>query len=305
VKYLVEGMHGLGDNLHQRPTIRYVLAQGCELWLKTPWPCLYHDMAGPRLHFVDIRSRLRKQAQNAIREATQFETPPSGLPCVQFTHDLPTGWDQRWLRYPAAIAGTCGVPLDIDFNFSLPVLAAWDAKLAPWLDRWCPDKPIMAVRPLVERAEWLERGRARNPDAAAYGMLFAALREKFFVVSVADLADGKEWQVGQVLDADVYLHRGELDVEALLALFATAALVFTAPGFALPMAQAVRTPVICVFGGYEDASCYVTSPEFLAIEPIKPCRCFQQNHACNKTIDMLAAFRRLYQFLTLAHLMKE
>ena len=42
-------------------------------------------------------------------------------------------------------------------------------------------------------------------------------------------------------------------VEALAALTASAALVFSAPGFATALAQAVSTPSITIFGGHENS----------------------------------------------------
>ena len=65
----------------------------------------------------------------------------------------------------------------------------------------------MVLRPLVERTEW--RGcAARNPDPVAYAALYNSIRDRFFVVSLADLVPGVEEMVTD-LDADICLHKGE------------------------------------------------------------------------------------------------
>ena len=72
----------------------------------------------------------------------------------------------------------------------------------------------MLHRPLVARTEWTGCGN-RNPDLAAYSELMGAIRDRFFVVSVADLEDKREWLVGEACSPDVALHHGELVFEVL------------------------------------------------------------------------------------------
>src|SRR3546814_18192800 len=67
----VQGMHGLGDNLHQRAILRHLM-QSHEVWLETPWPCIYHDLVGDRLKLVSKGSRLRTQAKNERRESSAY-----------------------------------------------------------------------------------------------------------------------------------------------------------------------------------------------------------------------------------------
>src|SRR3546814_20394397 len=83
---------------------------------------------------------------------------------------------------------------------------------------------------------------ARNPDHHAYAELFAAIRNQFFVVSIADLQDGAEWIVGNRVNADIQMHRGELDLETNAALTKTEGMMFSSPGFAVNPAQSVGTP---------------------------------------------------------------
>lgn len=288
----VQGMHGLGDNLHQRAVVA-ALSRKHEVWLDTPWPCLYHDM--PEVRLVSNGSKLRTQAKNVAREAEKFtrERPPASAKVlrVAYTPDEV----RKAGSVLAAMAKHCGVrPGD----FSLPIRPEWESRADSLIEQWGTSKPIMLYRPLVERTEW-GGCRTRNPDRDAYRDIFEAIRDRFFVVSVADLAPGKEWMVSHPVEADVEYHKGELDIELLAAVVARSALVFTPPGFAVVLSQAVGTPVISIFGGYENAKSFLGGAHlapYLGIDPIKPCECFSHSHACQKKIDVQAAKVRAAQF---------
>ncbi|MGE0803094.1 MAG: hypothetical protein AB7O55_32740 [Lautropia sp.] len=289
----VVGMHGLGDNLHQRAIVRQLL-QRHEVWLETPWPCVYHDM--PALCLVDRGSRLRTQAKNASREAARYTRAPvppaAGRLQVAYRPDQVRAAGSVL----GAMAASCGV---IAGDFRLPIPSAWAAKADALIAQWAPSRPLLIYRPLVERREW-GGCPSRNPDHAAYSALFLAIRQHFFVVSIADLAPRVEWMVGEPADADVRLHSGELDFETIAALTARAGLVFCSPGFMVITAQAVGVPVACVFGGYESGRSFSAGARwapYLPIEPIHPCECFSHAHGCRKAIDMPAALARLQRFV--------
>jgi ADP-heptose:LPS heptosyltransferase len=287
---LVEGMLGLGDNLHQRAVIRQMMERG-EVWLQTPWPTVYHDLIGPRLHVVKRESVLRTQQKNIGREADKFsaERCPSGNPHkIWYTHDQ---IKQRG-GFLAAMCHNSKLPTG---DFSLPVPDAWKAKAKAAIGN--TDKPIMVYRPLVARTEW-NGCNQRNPDAGAYVELARSIRDQFFVVSLADLEQGKEWTVSQPIGADIEFHRGELDFETIAGLMSIASLVYCSPGFALVLAQAVAAPMVAVFGGHESARLYDHgSPTDLFIQPRRPCECFSKSHACDKSIDMDAAKLAVNKFI--------
>ncbi len=80
---------------------------------------------------------------------------------------------------------------------------------------------------------------------------------------------------------------------------AIARLSYSAPGFAIPMAQAVGTPSICVFGGYERSTSFSLGGKLtphLGIDTISPCDCFRHDHACEKRIDLKNALQRTKEF---------
>ncbi len=295
---LVRGMHGLGDNLHQRAAIRYLMRDHT-VWLETPWPCIYHDLVGDRLRLVSKGSRLRTQAKNAAREAAAFtnERLPMGTTVVQVRYDPADVRAQGSVL--RAMLATCKVPVT-ETDFRLPVPDLWLKEARNWLSKWEWDgRPIMVMRPLVERKEW--GGNApRNPDPLAYEALYREIRDRFFVVSLADLEPGAEWTVGGDFDAEIKAHRGQLTFEAMAGLVKMAALTFAAPGFMPILSQAVGTPSVAVFGGYEDGRSFSAGTRWaphLALEPINPCCCFSHRHECDKRMDIPRAIKRLKAFV--------
>jgi hypothetical protein len=294
--YHVAGMHGMGDSLHQRAVVRQLMRLG-RVYLETPWPSIYHDLAGDRLLLINKRSSLRTQAKNASREAGRYSgasVPGDARPIrVAYSPDAV----RRLGSVLAAMLSSAKCETSGD-DFRFPVPAAWLSKIDARIASWQTDRPILVYRPLVERSEW-GGCRARNPDHAAYAALLRSIRERFFVVSIADLQPKQEWIVGEDIGADVVLHNGELEFESLAALFSRAALVFASPGFAVPLAQAVGTSVVCVFGGYEDSRSFSAGAKlapYLGIDTVKPCQCFSHNHSCQKAIDVAAATAKLRNF---------
>lgn len=291
---VVTGMHGLGDNLHQRSIVRELMREH-EVYLETPWPQVYHDLVGDRLKLTSKGSTLRTQAKNAKAHEGDF-----------YRGAVPKTDETLRVHYPPAsviengsvLAGMskmAGLPVG---DFRMPVPKAWHAKAQKWLDKWKPTKPLMLYRPLCERVEW-SGCKNRNPVHDAYADLYDSIAPEFFVVSIADLVPKVEWMVGRHVKADVELHAGELDFETLAALAMHAAVVFASPGFLCVLAQAVSTPVINIVGGYEDGRSFragASYAPYLAIEPRKPCPCFSHTHLCDKRIDMAEAFRRIGEF---------
>lgn len=294
--YYVLGMHGLGDNLHQRAIVRQLLERE-RVMLETPWPSIYHDLAdGHRLRLVRKGSTLRTQAKNVVREHGKYHNgvQPSTARMVRVWY---TG---EQVRRTGSILAAMMESVKCDYaraDFRLPVPQAWTDQLAAVLP--ATDKPIMVYRPLVERTEW-QGCRGRNPDFDAYLALFTAIRERFFVVSVADLVPKVEWTVGHPIEADREFHVGELHFELLAALTKRAALMFCSPGFAPLLAQAVGTPSVCIFGGHESSITIAGGARMtptLGIDPIKPCDCFDHHHQHDKRIDVPLAIERLRAFV--------
>jgi ADP-heptose:LPS heptosyltransferase len=288
---IISGMMGLGDNLHQRAVVRAALKKN-EVWLETPWPSVYHDLP---VNLLRKATGLRTQIKNAKREDFAYSTR---TPVQATTHRISyTQPDvKRVGTFLGAMAKTSGVAVE-PHDFRLPVPEEWDLRLQGLLDILRPLKPLLFYRPLVERVEW-SGSAARNPDPPAYLALIRAIRKRFYVVSVADLEEGKEWIVGERFEADAVYHNGELPFELLAALAARSSLVFASPGFALILAQAVGARLVGVFGGHESARFYDHGdPLQHWVQPVEPCECFSKVHKCQKRIDVDREAERLVRFV--------
>lgn len=290
-KLYVEGMHGLGDTFHQRGVIK-MLVEKYDVWLETSWPSLYYDLP---IHCVANGTELRTQLKNVERELARFETPsdePIKRIKIRYTADSVRKYGSV---YAAMMRDSGFTEEDTDFRFKVP--EEWLNRIDVTIKSWNTNKPILFYRPLVVRKEWKNCAR-RNPHLGSYVALLREIREKFFVVSIADLKEGVEWEVSESVAADRTYNNGELDSTELIALVSRSALVFASPGFAVPMARAVGTPVVCVFGGFESSRSFTHGyGPYLGIDTVRPCECFSKTHVCVKRIDLPAAKNKLRSFV--------
>lgn len=296
------GHHGLGDNLHQRALIRQLMKK-YDVWLDTSWVSVYHDLIANGLHVVYRPISLRTQTKNARREAALFEKKPPPRDAKTMRISYSPAQMKAHGSVLKAMCATVGLGCDYDTaDFRLPIPEMWSAELrAKWLDKWRPTKPLMIYRPPCIRPEW-GGAAARNPDPAAYAALYQEIRDRFFVVSVADIEPGKEWIAPSGdLDADVKLHHGELVFETMAALFAEASMVFTTGGFPVILAQAVETPVFAVIGGYEDHTSYSAGARYSPygwVDPINTyANCSHSVPAGQKVVDIPNAKLKLSLFV--------
>ena len=288
----VIGMHGMGDCLHQRAIIRQLLER-YSVYLETSWPLIYWDM--PQLRMMARGTTLRTQMKNATREASKFYAKQAPAIAERIKVEYPSAMVRSYGSVLKAMSARVGVPVG---DFRLPVRPEWLAKADKVLEPAAQGRPVMLFRPLVERKEWTG-GVTRNPRASDYEFLFESIRRDYFVVSVADLVPGLEWMRGKVLPAGLKFHHGELDAETLFGIAARAALIFSAPGFATVLGQALGTPGVTVFGGYETKSSFSSGADYapwLPIEPQTPCDCWRHDHDCPKDIDSAAAMAKLREF---------
>jgi hypothetical protein len=297
----IDGLHGLGDCIHQRGVLRELIPH-YDIQLSTSWPSVYHDFVGPEFKVIRGKTHLSSQNINQTREEKLFGDYVNRMIVYragqrQFTFGYNATSAQRFGSPLAAFCANAGIDYGPHIDFRLPVPDLWRLKAALML----PDhnKPLMLYRPLVDRPKEWGGNTARNPIYDAYRDLFLSIRDSFFVVSVAYLKPNVEWIVGHPMTCDYHFDRGELDFPAIAGLFQIADMVFTAPGFAIPLAQAVGTPVVGVFGGYENSQSFAPGSRFapyLGIDPINPCNCFSHHHGCRKQINLPKAKERLAEF---------
>lgn len=249
---LIHGMHGLGDCLHQRAMVR-ILMKTRDVYLETSWVSLYHDLIEDGLRVMHKPTRLRTQTKNAARERAEFwhgEVPRAHeTVAIHYGHDTISRTASGTILQAMMNSAGVGAHFDVA-DYSLPIPDAWFTPVEALVASWNipDDKPLMIYRPLTVRPEW-RGGERRNADPAVYAAALAAIRHRYFVVSVADLQPGREWIVGPQFKPDVAIHDGSLPFESLAALFAMADLVMTSGGFATILASAVKTPVISIIGG--------------------------------------------------------
>lgn len=275
---------------------------------------MYHDLIADGLTVTRRPVALRTQTKNAARES-EAQLFSSRHPHSFLRGGMRVGYTASQIQATESktiLEAMCSVT-NTDFataDYRLPVPDAWTARMNEKI--WQLGRPgqrsaranrlpWLVHRPLVYRPEWRGSGM-RNADAVAYEGLFASIRDRFFVISVADLEPAKEWLTVPFTDADLILHKGELVFEELAALFKQADMVFTSSGFAAVLGPAVETATFSVVGGYESIGCHDTGARFapyLAVGPIQECGCWTSacTRVCNKTVDMWAAIPALTTFV--------
>lgn len=257
---LIHGMRGLGDAIYGRAFVKRFTG---DVYYDTPWPNLVADL--PNVRCVKPQTTLRTQSKNITRH-TEWFTPPPRIPARQIRY----GAEGIIRGLTASFGVTPG-------EFDLPPLPASPI-----------DGSYVVVRPATVREEW--RADTRNPDPLYIAIAAQeAWRRGYKVVSVADLEDGKEWLVGEPPFADITFHKGELQVEQLLALIKGAAAVIGGIGWIVPACLAAKVPAWIICGGQGGFN----APELICLPgstitfcvPDNFCRCRLKQHTCDKRIS--------------------
>lgn len=307
----IEGMHGLGDSIHERAIVRALIARGYTVWLEASWPAVFHDLLGPNLHLVAKQMPLRTCTMNAMRN-TEFKHLEQGIVMPPRTARFKMMYQGRHVGNGPilkAMFNVAGMPDAYDAaDYRLPIPSEWFEMLPNGIKELQQQahahpgrvKPLLVYRPLTARPEW-RGGSLRNANVDDYAEIFASIRDNYTVVSVSYLDDQEEWIVGPRLRADFTFNHGELVFEQLAALFSVSSMVYTSSGMGAVLAPAVGTPCICIQGGYEPASWHQDGAKFapfLGIDTLKPCICASSacTQNCTKKIDVPAARARVSAF---------
>jgi hypothetical protein len=297
------GMFGIGDCLHQRAMLREKMKTHT-VWLDTPHWLMYWDLHEQGLKLCVRNTNLHAQAKTLARERGLFRDP---LPSAR-TPVMRIGYNADLIRrfggtITAAICGGANVAYPKYPDFSFPLKPEWVESARKLIATWgLGGKPLLVYRPNVLRKEW--DGSIRAPDAGAYNQIYQTIKDRFFVVSLADLRPSIEWITGEEMPADVKLHHGELDFQTMAALFKEADMVLTPAGFGPVLSQAVGTSVIIVYGCGESYHNTDVAGEHLAptlgIDPDKACGCYSRRGTCagcSKRITMAPALARVEEFV--------
>jgi hypothetical protein len=276
----VDGLHGLGDNIFQRPFVNDLSRRMVTVWLRTPWPQLYQDIAN--VSFVRCPSGLRTQAKNlALLGQNKFSYVLRSVAEGSADVRLRMFYHSEELK-KTSITGAfrLQVPPRDKLVFDLPKFHA--PKGLP--------KPYIVVRPATIRTEW--KNPARNPDPSYLAEAVEALKSRYTIISVADLEAGVEDLEGEPPYADICYHRGELNVMDLLGLVRHAAGCIGGVGWLLPAAVAYRVPILLILGGMggHNAPYQITDPDqdlskVVWATPDNFCMCEAFFHPCPKFIS--------------------
>lgn len=274
----LHGMLGLGDNIYQRSVIR----QLGDVVLVTSWPQLYADLP---VRCVRPITALRTQAKNAARSDLIWVDLDRLHGRAKFGRIGYNG-DGTIL---ASMFRSVGLNPDcVDFGGPpIPALSTGTA--------FCNESGrYVVVRPATIRQEW--RADARNPNPDYLCRAVDALRKQYTIISVADLKEGDEWAVEPLPFAHRRYHRGEMNVEQLLALVAGAVGVIGGTGWLLPMSLAYRVPMLLIHGGWGAANGphrifdpRIDISRVVQAIPDNYCNCNQKNHECDKSINKIDA----------------
>ena len=271
----INSMHGLGDNIYQRPFVKALAAQS-DVIIDTSWPELYADIPGVR--FLKPSVPLRTQQKNYEQSDTRWVKDERPDRVVHFGY----GQNLHVLNIPETMKQCTGIsnPPDMDLpDFGESPVSA--------------HKPIAFIRPVTERREW--RNSARNPKPEYISATVGALRATHYIVSVADIEGDAEWLVdgdGGVHYADLRLEKGQLSMRQMLSLLQHSDMVVGGMGFILPASIAAKRNAIIIGGGQmgHNHISRVTAPHLDTsrihyAEPTNPCPCKDMRHDCDKTIE--------------------
>lgn len=261
-------MVGLGDSIYIRAFIRHYPGSH----VVTCWPELFEDLD---VYCVKAQTQHRTHAKGAHRSDYEWATQLQDAKEIQIVY---TRASLR--REPITVTlrrKAAGEPV-----FDLP-----DYGLPPW----SVDRPVAIVRPVTVRIEY--PNKARNPKPEYIASASRELKRRgFYVVSIADLEEGKEWLVGDAPDADLVLHNGELNTRQLLAAIQGAAVVVGGPGWIIPACISSGTPLYVALGGSlkYNAPDKLTDPAMDLSKtewawPDTPCYCTDFAHSCTKDIN--------------------
>ena len=264
----VETMLGLGDCIYIRPFIK-TLSSKYNLIVKTPWPELYDDL---NVSFAMAKTNLRTQYKNILKQNIKWCIPQGKAIRISYNSG-----DLDKMSMFASLKKSCGVDPDL---LDLPEFESIVES----------NKPICLVRPATVRTEW--PAVSRNPLPEYISKAVDKIKDKYTVISVADLLVGHETALYPLPHADYKFHKGELTTKQLLGLIQKADLVIGGVGFILPACIAAKTNIICILGGnggYNSPEKIIDQAMDLSkVQFIKPdnlCMCKDKAHNCNKTIS--------------------
>lgn len=280
---LINGMHGMGDNIYQRSFIREIKE---DVHLVTSWPQIYCDL--PNVYPIKPMVRLRTQRKNISNQPDEI------------WHKAPNT-SSRKIRYGGIYLKSGSILKSMRVHFKS------EAKLfdLPTYGDVITKEKYAVVRPVTVRSEW--KNEARNPYSEYVSLACEKLRQLGYkTISIADLEEGEEW-ANRLPGCDIKYNNGELSFEDMMSIIQGASIVVGGVGWIVPASIAYKTPLITILGGHGGHN----APEKIAdnpmdlknarwIYPDNYCMCTDKLHDCNKTItDFESKFNNVIESLCL------
>lgn len=290
------GCYGFGDNLYQRPLIRFFLQKYGAVYLRTAMPEAYWDMPGLRfIHPGQMNLRCQRK-HIAQYPASFFSTPPPTALRIDWSYFLPlynkdphTGHlfqvnVPHELTNAEHIRQRAKMP---EYDFFFPLKPEWLKAAKDLIGTFnLRGRPLCIVRPPTIRREW--NASSRNPKLEYFQLLLNTYRGKYFFVSIADLLKNEEWMEEELHGLQAQFHSGEVPLTTIFGLVKLADMTLCYPGFLMLVAIAERSKCFCLFGGMQKPEILLDSQmglqNFSYLAPTPFCNCFDMNHHCNKEL---------------------
>jgi len=268
-------MQGLGDTVFQRACLRDFPRLA---YVETSWPQLLDDLPNVRCCPPTRDLHLRTQSLNAAREYA-WHTPPLGIETLSPMHHShhPPG-----VTHLSDVEHSFGLPSGKRVTYDLP-----DFGMSP-----LAHERVAVVYLSVVAAAWKLTARAPSPEHISRAAE-ALIDRGYHVVTVAHLQDQREWSLHR---SPVPAHRrfehGELPIEKLCALIASARVLVCGVGGVLQIGLAYRTPTVVIAGGNGkcDHGSVTVDPRIESdstswLYPDEYCFCASWQHDCPKYIS--------------------
>lgn len=290
---IVTGYVGLGDNFYQLPAIAAHARTVDYVYLYTPWPQLFWHVQNVR-PVKPSGCAYRTQAANmaGVPETLWFQPPPPGQ-CMVYG----MRYDQTMTSStpPAVFAEQMRVTPNLQDSVFRPK-AAWVEKARGLLNGY--EGPLGVVHVPTIRLEWPNTSRIPAPG------LLKMLVETH--PDIAWVAIGWESYLQEVpveqppQNIGLDLSGGQADLETILGMVSLADIALCSPSFLLPMAQSIRTPVFCLFGGQFPPSVLVDpimGGPAVGLGPKPFCACGSRDHACKRDLSPVTVLEKFSEFL--------
>ena len=240
--FLVQGYHGIGDCIYQRPVIKFLIdreaKKGKRVALATPWPEIYWDL-DIDFWFQDCPISWMSDRMRSLNIWSSIHR--------KLKADLNLSYSNANFRRNEGIAESFCKNLSlINYEMDLPLKDEWLEEASEIKDEL--GSGICLVKTPTVRREWY--ASSRNPDNKAFKLLIDKARNEcgYKIVSIGNIRHNEEESVCQ-FKADVSFDRGQLDITTIFALMHLCQLTITGVGFPVPASVAMKSPCITLFGG--------------------------------------------------------